>query len=142
MSVAMTKEERETYLAAMHVGILAVAREGRAPLIVPVWYRYTPESEVVIITGRASQKTALIANAGRFSLCVQDEAPPYRYVTVEGSVVAIESADRERDIRPMRQRYLGVAIDDEPRSESTPDGNNVVIRMRPDRWLTVDYGKG
>src|SRR5690242_9307726 len=137
MSVAMTKEERETYLAALHVGVLAVAQEDRAPLTVPIWYRYTPGGEVEIITGRASQKTALIANAGRFSLCAQDEAPPYRYVTVEGPVIAIESADRERDIRPMRQRYLGVSVADDSSSESTQDENNVVIRMRPDRWLTV-----
>jgi PPOX class probable F420-dependent enzyme len=141
MSFTMTKEERETFLAAVHVGVLSVAREGRAPLTVPIWYRYTPGGEVAIITGRASQKVALIASAGRFSLCAQDEAPPYRYVTVEGPVVAIEPADRERDTRPMRQRYLGVAASDESQGESTTDESNVVIRMRPDRWLAIDYGK-
>jgi nitroimidazol reductase NimA-like FMN-containing flavoprotein (pyridoxamine 5'-phosphate oxidase superfamily) len=142
MSFAMTKEERETFLAGLHVGVLAVTQEGRAPLTVPIWYRYTPGGEVTIITGRTSHKVALIADAGRFSLCAQDEAPPYRYVTVEGAVVAIETADRERDTRPMRQRYLGVPAEPASRDESTTDENNVVIRMRPERWLAVDYGKG
>jgi nitroimidazol reductase NimA-like FMN-containing flavoprotein (pyridoxamine 5'-phosphate oxidase superfamily) len=142
MSYAMTKEEREAFLAGVHVGVLSVAQEGRAPLTVPIWYSYSPGGEVAVITGRTSQKSTLIANAGRFSLCAQDEAPPYRYVTVEGSVVAIELADRERDSRPMRQRYLGVVDDDVSDGESTIDENNVVIRMRPERWLTVDYRKG
>jgi PPOX class probable F420-dependent enzyme len=144
MSFTMTVEERESFLAALHVGVLAVSREGRAPLTVPIWYAYTPGGEVHVITGRTSPKAALIERAGRFSLCVQDEAPPYRYVTVEGPVTAIDPADRERDTRPMRRRYLGSAGDDQPtteNAESAPDTSDVVIRMRPERWLTADYGK-
>ena len=142
MSFAMTQEERETFLAALHVGVLSVTREGRAPLTVPIWYRYTPGGEIVLITARASHKTALIASAGRFSLCAQDEAPPYRYVTVEGPVVAIEPADHARDVHPMRQRYLGAAVSEESGGESGTDEHTVVIRMCPDRWLAADYGKG
>jgi PPOX class probable F420-dependent enzyme len=144
MSFSMTAEERESFLAAVHVGVLAVSREGRAPLTVPVWYAYTPGGEVHIITGRASRKVALIKRAGRFSLCAQDEAPPYRYVTVEGPVIAIDPADRERDTRPMRRRYLGSAGDEQraaESAESATDTSDVVIRMRPERWLTADYGK-
>lgn len=145
MSFAMTREEREVFLAAVHVGVLAVARDGRAPLAVPIWYDYTPGGEVRVITGHGSRKAALIERASRFSICVQDEAPPYRYVTVEGPVVAIESADRERDTRSMARRYLGVAGGDRymTDTENAAAGEgDVVIRMRPERWLTADYGKG
>lgn len=150
MSVTMTKEEREAFLAALHVGVLAVTQEGHAPLTVPIWYAYTPGGEVHIITGRRSPKTALIERAGRFSLCAQDEAPPYRYVTVEGPVVAIDPVDRERDTRPMAHRYLGMAGGDEymarmasrnQGADPPPTNGSVLIRMRPARWLTADFGK-
>lgn len=146
MSFEMAEDERETFLAGVHVGVISIAREGRAPLAVPIWYNYTPGGEVAIVTGRGARKTALIERVGSFSLCVQDEAPPYKYVTVEGPVVAVEAADRERDTRQMARRYLGVAGgDDFMASTATSAGStppdDVVIRMRPARWLTADFGK-
>ena len=56
MSLAMTKEEREAFLADVHVGIISVAEDGHGPLTVPVWYSYEPGGEVRIITARASPR--------------------------------------------------------------------------------------
>jgi nitroimidazol reductase NimA-like FMN-containing flavoprotein (pyridoxamine 5'-phosphate oxidase superfamily) len=42
MSFVMTREERESFLTEVHVGVLAVEHAGRAPLAVPVWYDYRP----------------------------------------------------------------------------------------------------
>ena len=90
MSSAMTKEEREAFLADLHVGVISIAEEGRGPLTVPIWYSYEPEGEIRIITARSSRKGKLLEQAGRFSLCAQAETPPYKYVSVEGPIVAIE----------------------------------------------------
>lgn len=144
MSLAMTKEERERFLADLHVGIISIAEEGRGPLTVPIWYMYEPGAELRIVTARSSRKASLLERAGRFSLCAQTETPPYRYVSVEGPVVAIEPADLERDRRPLAHRYLG-----ERRGDRYIDGTrrapehvaSVLVRMRPERWLTVDYSK-
>jgi nitroimidazol reductase NimA-like FMN-containing flavoprotein (pyridoxamine 5'-phosphate oxidase superfamily) len=141
MSLAMTKEEREVFLADVHVGIISVAEDGHGPLAVPVWYSYEPGGEVRIVTARASRKGRLLERAGRFSLCAQTETPPYKYVSVEGSIVAAEAADLERDRRPLARRYLGTELGD-LYIESTRDVvGNVLVRMRPERWLTVDYAK-
>jgi hypothetical protein len=79
--------------------------------------------------------------AGRFSLCAQTETQPYKYVSVEGPIVAIEAADLERDRRPLARRYLGSELGDRY-IESTRDlVGNVLVRMRPERWVTVDYAK-
>ncbi len=71
MSLTMTKEEREAFLAAVHVGVISVAEDGRGPLTVPIWYSYEPGGEVRVITARASRKGRLLERAGRFSLCAQ-----------------------------------------------------------------------
>jgi PPOX class probable F420-dependent enzyme len=141
MSLAMTHAERESFLAALHVGVLAVAEPGRGPLLAPIWYGYEPGGEVRIVTGRDSRKARLLSRAGRFSLCVQTEEPPYRYVSVEGPIVAIESSDRERDARPLAHRYLGAELGDRYMEASAGDEASVLVRMRPERWLTVDYRK-
>src|SRR5947207_9377532 len=107
MPPAMTKEEREAFLADLHVGVISIAEEGRGPLTVPIWYSYEPGGEIRIITARSSRKGKLLEQAGRFSLCAQAETPPYKYVSVEGPIVAIEGADRERDARPLAHRYFG-----------------------------------
>ena len=75
---------------------------------------------------------------------MQTENPPYKYVSVEGAIVSIEAADIERDLRPLARRYLGKEAGDryveETRSLPTHT-DNVLIRMRPERWLTTDYSK-
>ena len=73
----------------------------------PIWYLYEPGDELRVVTARTSRKVQLLQHAGRFSLCVQTETPPYKYVSVEGPVVAIEPADLERDRRPLAHRYYG-----------------------------------
>ncbi len=41
--MALTREEREQFLAEPHIAALAVdAGAGRAPLTVPIWYQYEP----------------------------------------------------------------------------------------------------
>lgn len=142
MSVTMTQREREAFLAGVHVGVLGIPEPGRGPLTVPVWYAYDPGGELRIVTGRTSRKGRLLEQAGRFSLCAQTEAPPYKYVSVEGPIVAIEASEVERDIRPLARRYLGVKGGDQyvaTAREVFDDG--VLVRMRPERWLTADYAK-
>ncbi len=141
MSLAMTRAEREAFLADLHVGVLSVEDPGRAPLTIPIWYAYEPGGDVRIITGRGSRKFGLLEKAKRASLCAQTEAPPYKYVSIEGPI-AIEPCDLERDERPMAYRYLGRELGD-GYIEATSDQRDgtVLIRIRPQRWLTVDYTK-
>jgi nitroimidazol reductase NimA-like FMN-containing flavoprotein (pyridoxamine 5'-phosphate oxidase superfamily) len=144
MSLAMTKQEREAFLAGLHVGILSVAEEGRGPLTVPIWYAYTPGGEVQIVTERDSRKGRLLARARRASLCVQTETPPYQYVSVEGPIVAIDPAEVERDTRPLAHRYLGPVLGDryiEATGGEAERSGSVRVRIRPERWLSVDYAK-
>jgi nitroimidazol reductase NimA-like FMN-containing flavoprotein (pyridoxamine 5'-phosphate oxidase superfamily) len=141
MALTMTKEERESFLADVHVAVISVSEDGHGPLVVPIWYSYEPGGEVRIITGRTSRKGELLERAGRFTLCVQTETLPYKYVSVEGPIVAVETVDLERDGRPLARRYLGTELGDEYIEDTRDVVGNVLFRMRPERWLTVDYAK-
>ncbi len=142
MSLRMTRDERETFLADLHVGVIAIADPdpARAPLTAPIWYDYDPAVGVWVLTGPTSRKGVALERAGRFSLVAQTEDLPYRYVSVEGPVVETRPADRERDSRPMARRYFGEKLGD-AYVEGGSAEESLVYVMRPERWLTVDYGK-
>jgi PPOX class probable F420-dependent enzyme len=140
MSFVMSVAERERFLAGLHVGILGVSEAGRGPITVPVWYDYQVGGQVSVITGRDSRKARALRAAGRMTLCAQDEALPYRYVSVEGPVVIEEVEFDER--LAMARRYLGPEGGDEYIAANPGDAeDSLVVRMTPEHWLGVDYGK-
>jgi nitroimidazol reductase NimA-like FMN-containing flavoprotein (pyridoxamine 5'-phosphate oxidase superfamily) len=139
MSLSMSRAEREAFLAEVHVGVLTVAAgEGRGPLATPVWYSYQPGGQVTLTTGADSRKAKAIAAAGRFSLCAQVEALPYKYVTVEGRAV-IEPTELAERIAIAR-RYLGTESGD-AWIAANPAVDDVMIRMTPEHWQSADFGK-
>ena len=73
----MSKSQREAFLVDLHVGVVAVTRDGAPPLAAPVWYSYEPGGDVVFVFESASEKIKLFEASGQASLCVQNEAMPY-----------------------------------------------------------------
>ena len=141
MSLAMTRDEREAFLADLHVGVISIEQKDAPPLTVPIWYDYTPEQGVWVITGGSSLKGRCLSEAGSFSLVTQVETPPaYQYVSVEGPIVETRTAELERDLRPMAHRYFGPELGDAYIAGS-PNEGQLLFRMQPERWRTVDYHK-
>ncbi len=133
----MTVDEREAFLAGTHVGVLAIARKGKGPIAVPIWYTFR-DGEVLITMSGSSVKAELLRKRGRATLTAQQEAVPYQYVMVEGPVTLVAE---DFDTAEMAIRYLGPEmgkwyVANTPR---TPD--SVVVHLRPEQWITVDYGK-
>lgn len=132
---AMNAQQREEFLAGQHVGVIAIARPDGPPLAVPVWYEYAPGGEVLVQTDRESLKYRLLDAAREFSLAVQDENPPYKYVSVSGPVVSAEESTPE-EVERMARRYL----DDPSEFLASIEGRpNMTLRMRPKRWYSTDY---
>jgi PPOX class probable F420-dependent enzyme len=139
VSLSMSRAEREAFLAELHVGVLTVSvGEGLGPLATPVWYSYQPGGQVSVNTGENSHKARAIAATGRFSLCAQDEAPPFKYVTVEGPAVIEPAELAERTA--IARRYLGTEAGD-AWIAANQDVDGVMIRMTPEHWHTADFGK-
>lgn len=139
-SFVMSLEERQAFLADVHVGIIAIAEAGRAPLAVPVWYSYEPGGDVQVLMQGDSRKATSIDAAGRFSLCAQTETAPYKYVTAEGPVSSVRPYDVETDLLAMATRYLGDKGGRQYIATANND-NGVIISMTPEHWLSTDYSK-
>lgn len=142
---AMTKDEREAFLAAPHVGVISIASDnGRLPLTVPIWYAYEPGGIITCFTGtmnRKARKTRLIRNAGVLTFLVQREEFPYKYVTVEGTVIKIDQPPTADQMLLIARRYLpeGEAQGFVANELRQPGPGLVLFNIRPDRWLTADF---
>ncbi len=133
----MTTEERDAFLADVHVGILAIARNGKGPLALPIWYQYE-DGDVVIGMSGATLKAKLLRAAGRATLTVQTETAPYKYVSVEGPVVVLTE---QRDDLAMASRYLGPELGAWYAEHNPSNESSVVARLTPQRWITCDFAK-
>ena len=139
--MALSKAERESFLAEPHVAALSVsAGDRRGPLTVPIWYQYTPGGEVWVLTGSGSRKHRLIEAQGEFTLMVQRLEPTLRYVTVDGPVTRIEPGTDEQLVE-MTRRYLPPEkVDPYLEYARREHGESVAIFMRPQHWLSADLG--
>lgn len=137
----LSRAEREQFLAEPHIAAFSVdTRPGRGPLTVPLWYQYTPGGEPWILIQVSSRKARLIEAAGRFTLMVDRIEPTIRYVSVEGPVSGTEPMTDET-LWELASRYLP---EDHARAyaalSKAEHGEQQVVRMRPEHWLSADLG--
>jgi nitroimidazol reductase NimA-like FMN-containing flavoprotein (pyridoxamine 5'-phosphate oxidase superfamily) len=133
----MSTAERQAFLADVHVGVLSIPREGAAPLSSPVWYDYQPGGDLTFLTMAASRKGRLLKAGQPVSFCVQNETPPYAYVSVSGTVSRVEPSRLEEELRPLARRYLGVAGGDAYTDSEGVEGT-ITVHVALHEWLT--YG--
>jgi len=136
----MSIDQRQTFLAGLHVGVVGIPRGnvGSAPLVVPIWYDYVAGGSPWMITDRGSLKGKLLSRAKRISLCVQSEIAPYQYVSVEGPFTVRDCLPGE--LLAMAIRYLG---EDQGRAyaASAGDDGSMVVSLSPETWYSVDYSR-
>lgn len=134
---SMTPEEREAFLADVHVGILAIDEPGRGPTALPIWYQFE-DGRVLIGMNGASAKARLLRAAGRATMTVQTEEPPYKYVSVEGPVTVERT---QRDDLQMATRYLGPQLGQWYADNNPSTDDSVLAVLTPEHWRTHDFGK-
>jgi nitroimidazol reductase NimA-like FMN-containing flavoprotein (pyridoxamine 5'-phosphate oxidase superfamily) len=142
----LTEQEREAFLTEPRVAVLSLpSNDERPPLAFPVWYGYQPGGEITYYTHRTepkSRKLRLLHEGSVVSLCMQREELPYKYVTVEGTVVEENEAPSVEQMVAIVRRYLP---EDDARAyvngEMESGVNLVLFTIRPDRWAGLDFGE-
>ncbi len=112
----MTDSEWRAFLSAgARTGKLATTRSDGRPHVVPVWFVLDGD-DVVFNTGEDTVKGRNLRQAGVASMCVDDERPPFSYVTVSGPVTLITDVEamlppvRDRDRRALHGGGAGRAV--------------------------------
>ena len=105
----MSADEVQAFLRSpVRPGILATVRaDGRAHAA-PVWFDVDDDGSIVFNTGEDTVKGRNLRRSGRASLCVQDDQPPFSFVTVEGPVTFEDDLDLVRTwAARIGGRYMG-----------------------------------
>src|SRR4051794_33648705 len=89
----MQPSEWKAFLShGTRTGKLATVRRDGRPHVVPIWFVLDGD-DLVFNTARESVKGRILRREGRASVCVDDQAPPFSYVTVEGTVSITEEPE-------------------------------------------------
>lgn len=140
--MALSKSEREQFLAEPHIAALSVnAGADRGPLTVPIWYQYIPGGEPWVLTGMGSRKHRLIEAAGYFSLMVERVEPTVRYVAVDGAVSRIELGTDDQLVELTKRYIAPERVDGYLEFARREHGESVVIYLQPQHWVSADLGQ-
>ena len=115
---AMSKDEWWEFLSSgAKTGKIAVVRKDGSPHVMPIWFVLDSDGEhdyVIFNTGENTVKGRSLRRDARFAMCVDDERPPFSYVTVYGE------AELSGDVEEMLPwstriggRYMGAAAAEE-----------------------------
>lgn len=133
----MTEAEWKDFLTlGTRTGKLATTRRDGSPHVVPIWFVLDGE-ELVFNTGAESVKGRALLRTGRASLCVDDERPPFSFVTVSGPVTI--SSDLE-EMLPwairIAARYMGAERGEEFGRRNAVEGE-LLVRLRTEHVLAL-----
>lgn len=125
-------ERRGFLLDTARTGKLATVRPDGRPHVAPVWFDLDGDT-VIFTTWHESVKAENIRHEPRVSLCVDDEAPPFAFVLIEG--VATLAGD-DPNLRYWATRIAGRYVGD-GRAEAYGRRNSVagelLVRLSPSR---------
>jgi len=115
-------------------GKLATTRRDGRPHVVPVWFVLDGD-DFVFNTGAHSIKGRALERTGIAALCIDDERPPYAFVSVTGTVtITSERDDLRRWATAIGARYMGADRADEFGARNASEGE-LLVRLHADRVL-------
>ena len=155
MAREMTSDETRSFLLeGTRTGKLAIVRADGRPHVTPTWFtldaplgavassgsaatvgKAATAYDVVLTTHHMSQKAKAIRRDPRVALCVDDQAPPYSYVMVEGVATLSEDLDElRRCATAVGGRYMGAARGEEFGARNAVPGE-LLVRITPARVI-------
>lgn len=138
MAHELSVDEARAFLShGTRTGKLAVVRRDGAPMVVPIWFVLDDDGAVVFNTGAATTKGRALRRDPRVSICVDEEAPPYAYVRVDGVAEISDDVDAMLPwATAIARRYMGAARADEYGRRNAVPGE-LLVRIRPTRVVAL-----
>ncbi|MEO3976197.1 PPOX class F420-dependent oxidoreductase [Streptomyces sp. CAU 1734] len=137
MAKTMTKGEWHTFVSeGTRTAKLSTVRADGSPHIAPVWFLLDGD-ELVFNTGATTVKGRNLIRDDRVSVCVDDEAPPFGFVLLQGRAEVSEDPEQARHwATRIAARYMG-----EERAEEFGARNGVpgelTVRIRVGKAIAL-----
>jgi PPOX class probable F420-dependent enzyme len=135
----MTHDQVRAFLTAepARPAILGTTRADGRPHLAPIWFVVDDDGTIVFTTGADTVKGRNLRRNGRAALSVDDDAPPFSFVTIEGPVAISEDlGEVGRWAAVIGGRYMGA-----DRAQEFGDRNGVpgelLLRLTPERTTSA-----
>ncbi|MEU8825577.1 PPOX class F420-dependent oxidoreductase [Streptomyces sp. NPDC048636] len=137
MAQKMTKDQWQKFLSeGTRTGKLSTVRADGSPHIAPIWFLLDGD-DLVFNTGRDTVKGRNMARDGRVSLCVDDDRPPFSFVTVQGRAELTDEVGQVRDwATRIAARYMGQDRAEEYGARNGVPGE-LLVRVRIEKAIGV-----
>jgi PPOX class probable F420-dependent enzyme len=137
----MSKEEIQTFLmSGTLTGKISTVRKDGRPHVVPIWFILENDDyniKVVFTTGQDSLKAKHLLRDPRVSFCVDDQTPPFSFISIEG----IAEINKEPDLSELLKwatkiagRYMGQDIAEAYGKRNAVKGE-FLVRIRPTKII-------
>jgi PPOX class probable F420-dependent enzyme len=129
-------EARAFLLAGTRTGKLATVTAAGRPHVAPIWFVLDGD-DVIFTTAATSVKGRNLLRDASASLCVDDDRPPFGFVTLSGTVALSEDLD---EMLPwatrIGSRYMGPARAEEFGRRNAVSGE-LLVRLTPTHTIAI-----
>jgi PPOX class probable F420-dependent enzyme len=129
----MTPSEYRSFLTDRpRTAKLATVRADGRPHVAPIWFALDGD-DLIFTTWHTSVKAVNMQRDARVSLCVDDEAPPFAFVVIEGTVTLSGDPEQLRSwAAQIGGRYMGA---DQAEAYGQRNGveGELLVRVTPTR---------
>jgi PPOX class probable F420-dependent enzyme len=135
----MDDDKVRAFLTALPArpAILATVRADGRPHVAPVWYAVDDDGTIVFNTGEGTVKGRNLRRTGHAAMSVDDDAPPFSFVTLEGPVTISEDLDDARHwAGVIGGRYMGAHRADEYGERNGVPGE-LLVRLIPEKIVSA-----
>ena len=136
----MTKSEIKKFLMKdTFTGKLATVKKNGSPHVVPIWFVVEVNNRnrntvggIYFTTGRDSVKANNIQRDSRIGICVDDQTPPFSFVSICGNAKLIPYRQKEvlKWATKIAERYMGKK-NAKAYGERNSGEDEVLVRIRP-----------
>jgi PPOX class probable F420-dependent enzyme len=142
---AMSKTELKKFLnKGTFTGKLATVKKDGSSHVVPIWFVYDygngndKSGSIYITTGSDSIKAENIQRDNRISLCVDDQTPPFSFVTINGTAKIHPYKEQEvlKWATRIAERYMGKKRAKSIGKRNSGEGS-VLVQIEPTKIIAV-----
>jgi PPOX class probable F420-dependent enzyme len=139
----MSKAEIGRFLMkGTFTGKLATVKEDGSSHVVPIWFVLEKKKSrdkignIIFTTGSTSAKANNIQRDNRISICIDDQIPPFSFVTIFGTAKIYPYKQKEvlKWATEIAERYMGKSNAEAYGRRNSEEGL-VLVRIKPTRII-------
>jgi PPOX class probable F420-dependent enzyme len=140
MTEMSKKEIRRFLLQGTLTGKLTTVKNDGTPHVVPIWFILdditdnNTSGDIIFTTSSMSVKAKNIQHDNRVSICIDDQTPPFSFVTVYG-IAKIQQYKQNELLKwatKIAERYMGKKNAESYGKRNSSEGE-MLVRIKPKR---------